>query len=251
MGVVGFYPRNTFTLTNLRKAVMKFQGRMPLFCKSIFVACLFALTSFIPHSAYASFWSLEVAGGAPYNFPIPLTVQQPGEPDINITADYETKPFKAPFYYVIRIGRWEDNKAWEIETIHHKIYLKNTTDEVESFSISHGYNTLTLNRAWLNKKDFIWRIGAGLVLAHPESNIRDQVYCECGGTLNDDGYYIAGPVVMAGLGKRYYLSRNFFVELEGKVTAGYADVNVANNGSAYAPNIAVHANIGLGYDFFK
>lgn len=207
------------------------------------------ILSFIPNFALG-YWSLEVASGVPYNFPMPLTIMQSGEPTIDMTAHYESRPFESPFYYMIRVGKWEGDTAWEIETIHHKIYLQNTTDEVSSFSISDGYNLFTVNRAWLTKQNFIWRLGAGLVLAHPESVVRGQAFDETGGTLNDWGFYIAGPTVMGSIGKRFYVTRSFFVELEGKVTVSYATVPVAN-GDANAPDIALHGNIGIGYDFFK
>ena len=148
---------------------------------------------------------------------------------------------------LLRIGKWTDNKAWELEFIHHKLYMTNTTDEVEKFTITNGYNLLTINRAWLNSRNLIWRVGGGVVLAHPESTIRGQKYSEDGGTFNDDGYYVAGPSLMASLGKRFYLSRSFFIELEGKVTASYTNVKIAN-GTAEAPDVAVHANVGMGYD---
>ncbi|HVV67806.1 MAG TPA: hypothetical protein VHE99_02035 [Gammaproteobacteria bacterium] len=202
----------------------------------------------LPTSIFAT-WSAEIASGVVYNLPVPLTIQQMGEPDIHMTAHYETRPFTSPYYYDLRIGKWNGDTAWEFENIHQKIYLKNTTDEVSHFSISHGYNLITINRAWLNKHKYIWRVGLGLVIAHPESTIRGQTNDDnSGGTLNDAGYYVAGPTAMVSLGKRFYVSKSLFMELEGKVTASYAEVNVVN-GTAYAPNVALHANFGLGYDF--
>ena len=202
----------------------------------------------LPTRIFAN-WSAEIAGGAVYNFPIPLTIQQAGEPDIHMTAHYETRPFTSPYYYDLRIGKWDGDTAWEFEDIHHKIYLQNTTPDVSHFSISHGYNLFTINRAWLTKNKYIWRVGLGVVIAHPESTVRGQtIDDESGGTLNNGGYYVAGPTSMVSLGRRFYVTRSFFMELEGKVTASYAEVNVAN-GTAYAPNVALHANLGLGYDF--
>ncbi len=205
------------------------------------IGCIFASSL-----AYAK-WSVEVATGIPYNFPMPLLIQQDDELDINLTAHYETRPFQSPFYYNIRIGKWLGNKAWEVETIHHKIYLRNTNDEVSHFSISHGYNMFTLNRAWLDTRNLIWRIGGGVIIAHPESKVRGETFDERGGTLNNAGYYLAGPTAMASVGKRFYLTKSFFLELEGKLTASYAYVKVVD-GHADVPLVAIHADFGFGYD---
>jgi hypothetical protein len=162
-------------------------------------------------------------------------------------AHYDTKPFSPPPYYMLRLGKWSDNQAWEFEFIHHKVYLTNTTVEVPRFTITNGYNLMTVNHAWLTKHQYIWRVGAGVVLAHPESTIRGQNFDELGGTWNDNGYYVAGPTGMIALEKRFYLTKAFFVELEGKFTASYTNVKIAN-GYADAPDVAVHANVGIGYD---
>ena len=99
----------------------------------------------------------------PYNVPLPLTISQVGEQDISLTAHYRSDPFEIPIYWNWRISYWDDNHAFEIEATHHKIFLKNTTPEIQEFSISHGFNTITFNYAW---KDygFVFRAGFGLVL---------------------------------------------------------------------------------------
>lgn len=208
---------------------------------------LLVLSTLSTTPAFAS-WSFEAATGGAYQFPIPLTIDQNGYPQINMTAQYDTKPFSPPPYYILRVGKWLNQQAWELEFIHHKLYLNNTTNEVTKFNITNGYNLLFLNHAWLDDKNkLIWRVGAGVVIAHPESIIRGQQFSETGGTLNDSGYYLAGPSVMASLGQRFYLNRHFFIELEGKLTASYAQVKISN-GNADAPDVAVHANVGVGYD---
>lgn len=192
-------------------------------------------------------WSVEVGSGVPYNVPTSLVIKQSNQPDIDLTARYDTDPFRSPYYHDIRIGKWTGNTAWEFEDIHHKVYLQNTTNEVQDFSISHGYNLFYLDRAWL-AHHFIWRLGAGVVIAHPESTIRGLAFSQEGGTLNNGGYYLAGPSAMASIGKRFYLSQNFFIQFEGKLTTSYAWVKVAD-GMAQAPNIAIHGNFGVGYNF--
>lgn len=194
-----------------------------------------------------SYWSLEIAAGAPYNFTTRLHIDQNPEPAINLHAHYETRPFRMPFYHNIRIGKWDNGMAWEFETIHHKIYLKNTTPDVEHFSISHGYNLFYFNRA-IMCHSYIWRLGGGFVVTHPESTVRHQTFDEKGGTWNNAGYYLAGASAQASVGKRFYVYNKMFVEIEGRVTASEVRVPIVN-GHAVAPNIAVHANLGIGYDF--
>jgi len=209
---------------------------------------LLILTTFsLPLQTSASTWSAEVATGGAYNLPMPLSISQFGYSDINMTAHYDTKPFKMPPYYVIRLGKWNGNTAWEVETIHHKLYLSNTSEDVERFDITNGYNIFTVNHAWLTKQDLIWRAGGGLILAHPESTVHGQSFSETGGTLNNNGYYLAGPVIMGSLGKRFYVGKHFFVGLEGKITAAYANVKIAN-GSADAPDVALHGTVSVGYN---
>lgn len=190
-------------------------------------------------------WTIEAATGGIYNFPIPLLISQDGYPDITTTARYETRPFHLPPYYLLRVGRWKKLRAWELEFIHHKLYLTNNPPEVKKFTITNGYNLLTLNFAYLLKQ-IILRAGIGVVIAHPESTIRGLKFNERGGTLNDGGYYVAGPTAMFSLGKRFYFGR-FFFHLEGKCTASYADVKIAQ-GRAHAPNIALHGLAGIGVD---
>lgn len=209
---------------------------------------LFFFTLLLPTTSLAT-WTIQAGSGGVYNIPLPLNIYQPNQPTIEIAgAHYETHPFDAPVYYDIKIGRWIGNNAWEVEFIHHKVYLENTTEEVPYFSISHGYNLLMMNRAWLLPNTLIWRIGAGIVIAHPESQVRGASFNEKGGTLNDSGYYVSGATLMTSVGKRIYFTKAFFLELEGKITASFAQVPVAKDGYADAPNIALHAIFNLGYD---
>ena len=121
----------------------------------------------IPSHAFAvDQWSLQIFGGAPLNFNFPLTIHQSGHPDLKVTGNYESRPLEVPYYYAWRLGAWDGNRAWEIELVHNKLYLKNKPPEVQEFSISHGYNLLTVNRAW-KENGFIFRGGLGVVITHP------------------------------------------------------------------------------------
>jgi len=191
-------------------------------------------------------WTAEAFGGSSYSFPTPLRIRQPGYEDIDITARYETKPFEKDPYYAWRIGKWQDGSAWEFEQVHQKLYLTNKPAEVQQFQITYGYSLFTLNRAW-KSGGFIYRLGAGVVVTNTFSTVRGEKYEQTGG-LFDTGNYLSGATIQGAVGKRIYLTKNLFLALEGKLTASYARVNIAN-GYAQVPNAAVHWLFGLGYDF--
>ena len=92
--------------------------------------------------------SLEAFLGGAHNFGTTLLVTQEGQPEIRLSADYQTRPFELPLYYAVRIGFQEEEGAWEIQFIHHKLHLTNGSPEIQHFEITHGFNTLTFGRAW-------------------------------------------------------------------------------------------------------
>lgn len=194
-------------------------------------------------------YSVEVFMGTQFNARTPLTIEQDGEQKIKVdSAEYDSDAFTgldSP-YYAWRIGMWNDNRAWELELIHQKLILENKPEEVQHFEISHGYNLITINRAWA-LRHFIFRVGGGIVLSHPETTVRNKSrgYHE----EFPDGFYVSGPTAQIALGKRFPLWRGLFGVLETKLTASYAaDVPIAD-GEAEVPNAAFHALFGLGYEF--
>jgi hypothetical protein len=195
-----------------------------------------------------SHWTFEIHGGEVVNLPMPLTIRQQGYPAINLTAHFFSEPFTLPFYVDSRLSRWQNGKSWELEFLHHKLYLDNTTPEVQKFNISHGFNMLMVNRGFDHKK-FHYRAGAGIVLAHPESKIRGK---EFGDSFNDLdlGYYISGPVLNLSIGKHYPLNKRFFINAEAKTTLAYASIKVAQ-GNSEVYNVAFHLILGVGFDFIK
>lgn len=192
-------------------------------------------------------WSLSVASGVDYNIPLRLRIRQNTYPNIIVkNARYNTYPFQSPPFYDIRLGKWYEGAAWELEFLHHKIYLQNGPSEIQNFSISHGYNLLYINRAWLLKHDFRFRIGLGMVIAHPENRIRGQAINDNrGGPIFNGGYYIAGYSGQIGAGRRFYLNKHIYGLLGAKLLGSYAWVPVAH-GYATVPNIAVYGIFGLG-----
>jgi hypothetical protein len=191
-------------------------------------------------------WNIQLFTGSSYSFPSPLKIEQDGEEDINLTAEYETRAWstQAP-YYALRIGKWTDNHAWEFESLHQKLYLTNKPDEVQKFAISHGYNINMLNYA-LSKYGFIYRVGGGFVMTHPETTVRGKSWEDDGG-LN--GFYISGAGGQLAIEKRYIVTEKLSLSLELKMTAAYAEIPIAD-GTATVPNYAAHGLIGIGYDFW-
>lgn len=189
-------------------------------------------------------WSLQIFGGAPFNVNLPLTIHQSGHPDLKVTGNYGSRPFEVPYYYAWRVGAWNGNRAWELELVHNKLYLKNKPPEVQEFSISHGYNLLTVNRAW-EERGFIYRAGLGVVITHPETTIRGLAHPQDGGIY--DGYYLSGPTVQGAVEKRFHIWRWIIASLEAKLTASYARIPV-EGGHADVPNVAVHGLFGLGVE---
>ena len=211
-------------------------------------SCLFclAIVLIFPAMAMAD-WNIQLFTGSSYSFPSPLKIEQDDEKDINLTAEYETRAWstQAP-YYALRIGKWTDNHAWEFESLHQKLYLTNKPDEVQKFAISHGYNINMLNYA-LSKYGFIYRVGGGFVMTHPETTVRSKSLEDDGG-LN--GFYISGAGGQLAIEKRYIVTEKLSLSLEFKMTAAYAEIPIAD-GTATVPNYAAHGLIGIGYDFWQ
>lgn len=217
---------------------MTFRKYIYLFCVTALLLC--------PAAASAD-WHIQLFTGSSYSFPSPLNIEQDGEDDIDLTAEYETRAWstQAP-YYALRIGKWVDNHAWEFESLHQKLFLTNKPDEVQRFAISHGYNINMLNYA-LSKYGFIYRLGGGFVMTHPETTVRDKRWEDDGG-LN--GFYISGAGGQLALEKRYIITEKLSFSLELKMTAAYAEIPIAD-GTATVPNYAAHGLIGVGYDFWQ
>ncbi len=143
----------------------------------LFLAALLALAAPLRAQAF----SLELMTGSAYNFPTPLTVHQAGYPDISLTADYDTKPF-GPYtpYYAWRASLWDKSEAWEIEQVHHRLFLTDPPPEIQNFSIHFGYNFFLFGHAW-KRGDFIFHADAGVLITNPANTVRGQVL-HTGGT---------------------------------------------------------------------
>ncbi len=193
-------------------------------------------------------FGIELFTGLPYNVPLPLTISQTDEPDLHLTARFNSEPFKIPIFWVWRISYWNNNTGWEFEAVHHKLFLTGKPHEVKEFSISHGLNLITINRCW-KFTYFIFRAGAGIVLAHPENTVRNKTLAENGGILNW-GYYLTGPAFLISAGKDFFITNNFYVTCEARINSSYAYIPV-NNGNASLYNISLQLIFGVGFNFLE
>lgn len=208
----------------------------------------FILFLFIHLGLSAQRWTYEWHWGADYQIPHTLKIYQENQPDIIIKrAQYTTEPLYTPWYWVWRFSRWNNDKAWEFEAVHHKMYLKQGSHpDVQRFSISHGLNAMTINRAWLKNK-LILRTGIGFMLAHAENTIRNQKDDEHDGVIFNWGYHVTGPVLNLTVGKQIPLWKIFYISAEAKLHSSYVIVPVIDGRAEFFANI-VSFGLGLGLD---
>lgn len=187
-------------------------------------------------------WSVEGYLGNAYNFRSRLKIEQDGGYSRSLTADYDTKGFDSPVYYMLRGARWEQDRAWEVSFIHHKLFLQNPPAGVAAISVSHGFNIVSVNRAFRNG-DWVYRFGAGPVITHAEGIINGIGY--------DGPYKLAGAALLAGGGRRFYLSNSAFLSVEAIATAAYASPKMSGplNAEIKVSNVALHGVAGIGFEF--
>jgi len=187
--------------------------------------------------------------GSAFNFPTPLSVSQQGYPDIHSTAEYDTKPF-GPFmpYYAWRVSLLEKNGAWELEHVHHRLFLTNPPPEIQDFAIHFGYNFFLLGYAW-NLGDFVLHLDAGPIFTSPFSTIRGQIYSSAGVGFLHGGYTFSGLGAQAALSRNLYITNNFYFILEAALIPGWAWAVPVANGNADVPNIGLHGHLGTGVRF--
>ena len=187
---------------------------------------------------------VELFGGTAWSAPTTLTIDQSGQERLSVDADWETRPFDSPPYYAARVGLWNNRRGWELQLLHHKLYLADPPPEIDHFEITHGWNFLTIQRA-SRTRVLDWRLGAGPVITHAEGRIRGRGV-DRGGGLFGGGYFVSGAALIAGAGKSFAISRRFFATTEGQVTFSWARVPI-EEGHARTANVAFHALFGLGF----
>jgi len=132
-----------------------------------------------------------------------------------------------------------------LDLVHHKLHLANPPAGVGSFSVSHGYNLLVLHRM-AERKALRYGLGADVVIAHPESEVRGRRLEERGGPFGG-GYHLTGPTVGALVGLAPAARRGVYPAAEARLTLSRAKVPVAG-GDATVPNVAIHLAVGLGWE---
>jgi hypothetical protein len=187
-------------------------------------------------------WTLEGYLGDAYNFHSRLKITQDGGFSRSLSADYDTNGLDSPLYYTVRGARWEQDRAWELSLMHHKLYLQNPPAGVAALSVSHGFNILTVNRAF-RTDNWIYRFGAGPVITHAEGIINGVSY--------DGSYQLSGVALLAGGGRRFYVARSTFFSLEAAATAAYASPTMSGppNAEIKVTNFAIHGLAGIGFEF--
>lgn len=228
---------------------------------SRFAALVIFIFLFSGHSQCQVKWSFEFSGGTALNLPSDIKIYQTGYETIHIKkAKFYSEPFTLPPYWDWRISHTRGKNSFELEAIHHKLYLRNMPSEIKRFSISHGFNMFFINYAkadeWtaqindkVYKGDIIFRFGIGAVFAHPETEIRGFAFEDKGEFLNTD-YYLSGPAINLGIGKRWYILKRLFLNTEIKATSAYVRIPVAL-GSAKVFTTSFQFIAGLGFDFIS
>ena len=206
-----------------------------------FLLLIISLWTLSPYAWARDGWSFETLLGDAHNFDTHLKIQQ-GDFTRTLTADYKTHGFQTPLYYSGRMAHWNGDRAWELQLIHHKLYLNNPPTDVESLSVSHGFNIVTLNHAW-DIDGLILRAGVGPVVTHAEARVNGVVY--------DGPYELSGAAVLVGAGKRVYFGRSAYVQMEAAATAAYTEPRAEGAPALKlsVSNIALHGMIGIGIDF--
>ena len=105
---------------------------------------LFVLILFYTSLSFGQ-WRIEGFLGDAYNFPTELTIKQEGYPEIKKQAKWSTRPLKPAPYYSLRVAKWEEGKSWEVEMLHHKLYLDNTDSEILDYRSTFGFNFFFVN----------------------------------------------------------------------------------------------------------
>ncbi len=185
--------------------------------------------------------------GGSYSFDSKLKIERATE-SYSIDGQYRSRSFDDSPYWIFRIEKWKNDKAYGFELIHHKVYLRNPSGSLEFFDISDGYNLALFTKAWRLENNEFFRIGAGGVLVHPHSKFTDGTTFHRNAGVGGWGYFLAGPAIEVAFEKWIYETKNHFITLETKLTFSSINTPVEANRTSYASmdNVAIHFAFGLG-----
>jgi hypothetical protein len=184
--------------------------------------------------------------GAPLTLGADLDIEQDGFADLDLSPHFKSEPFQTPRYYALRLGHKRGRDTWAVDFVHHKLILDEPTAEVQSFTVSHGYNVVS---AMYLRSYGRWHglAGLGVVFAHPESTVRGLVRAENDG-IGGSGYHLTGPVLQIGGGGRIPLRSNIFLLGEARLMVSGVRVPIAQ-GEAGIREVSLHFLAGLGVEF--
>jgi hypothetical protein len=187
-------------------------------------------------------WHLDLRSGFATPLASHLEVRQE-RGTFTLDATWEGRPFEDAPYYAARIARWGPTAGWELELMHHKLYLERPIGIVDRLEISHGYNLLLFGRSWRNGR-WVSRLGAGPVIAHPESTV-DGRRSEESQTNLGGGYHLTGPAGRIGAAYELPIAPRLYLPFEAALTGAWAQVPVAG-GEAEVPDVSFHFLVGVG-----
>jgi hypothetical protein len=181
-------------------------------------------------------WDLAFYPGTPFSNNETLSLKQDGYPDITLkNAELATKPLDSQPYYGIRLGKWNDGHAWDVEHIHQKIYVDDLPAKVEHFEMTGGSKLFLFNSAWQDEGYGVTtRPDIGPVVAQPKITVGDMFNHKSGGgaipTLWDalSSYQWAVTTSQVALAKDFSLSRRWLLNIKGKLS--YSGANIAVGG---------------------
>jgi hypothetical protein len=197
-----------------------------------------------PDVARAQGLTVDLMLGSAYNIPTPLTIRQDGYPVLTHTARYDTRPF-GPFapYYAGRLTFWRGNAGWEIAVIHHRLFLSNTTAEIQRFEIHFGYSYLLAGRGW-RTHGFELHADGGVVMTNPANVVRGMPMNTSDEGAADAGYDITGVGASFAVSREVALVDRLSLIGTAAVVGGTVSVPVAT-GSARVPNVGLHGQVGV------
>ena len=198
---------------------------------------------------------VDLSLGNAYSFSSDIKINSTSSTNesINLTSRPNTRGFKSPQYYSIRIRK--SNK--ELELIHHKLYFENNLpDNITHFEFTDGYNLLLMNFLYpfsINEyvNIFSLRFGLGTVVVHPDVTIDEIRYYKKGGglipTFWKSGYQICGISSQISFNFNKNISNKFSFNSELKFSHALADVDLEGDYTINIPNTSIHFLMGISF----
>ena len=188
--------------------------------------------------------------GTAYNIPTYLKIQQEGHDPIELWARYATKGFKVPIYWDYKLEFETEKNLLGLRSTHHKLYLTNPTPEINTFSITHGYNLVMAYYGW-KKKYFDLLVGGGIAFSHPEGVVHGEfIALEEGIPLYGGKYRLTAPNFEFEIKRKWYFTNRMFFNYGLRFLAGYAKPKIIDGYIETYP-IGIHIAAGMGIDFYK